>query len=429
MPSPSPPTDRAALEASQLDRLQRLIRQIGERNRFYAPKLAAARLDAELGNLSDFTSRMPFTTKDELIRDQRQRPPYGTNLTYPLEHYVRYCQTSGSTGTPLRWLDTADGWEWMMESWMRVFRAAGMRAEDRVFFPFSFGPYLGFWNAFDAAVRLGCLAIPGGGMTSKARLRVLVDNAVTTVCCTPTYAIRLGEVAAGAGVDLSGSVRRVVVAGEPGGSVLAVRRRITRLWGGARVWDHHGMTEVGPVSYPNPRFPTVLHVIESAYLPEVIDPRSLAPVAPGQIGELVLTTLGRWGSPLLRYRTGDLVRLSERPAAELGTAELALQGGILARNDDMVTVRGVNLYPSSVDQVVRSFPGVAEYRVELSSGPAMAELTVWVEPAVDCRDPAALAADLEEAFRTTFQLRVPVTLAERGTLPRFELKAQRWVRV
>jgi phenylacetate-CoA ligase len=429
VPSPSPPTDRAALEASQLDRLQRLIRQIGERNRFYAPKLAAARLDAELGNLSDFTSRMPFTTKGELIRDQRQRPPYGTNLTYPLEHYVRYCQTSGSTGTPLRWLDTADGWEWMMESWMRVFRAAGMRAEDRVFFPFSFGPYLGFWNAFDAAVRLGCLAIPGGGMTSKARLRVLVDNAVTTVCCTPTYAIRLGEVAAGAGVDLSGSVRRVVVAGEPGGSVLAVRRRIAGLWGGARVWDHHGMTEVGPVSYPNPRFPTVLHVIESAYLAEVVDPRSLAPAAPGQIGELVLTTLGRWGSPLLRYRTGDLVRLSERPAAELGTAELALQGGILARNDDMVTVRGVNLYPSSVDQVVRSFAGVAEYRVELKSGPAMAELTVQVEPAVDCRDPAALAADLEEAFRTTFQLRVPVTVAKRGTLPRFELKAQRWVRV
>ncbi len=425
--SSNPPTDRATIEADQLDRLQRLIRQIAPRNRFYGPRLEAARLDGELASLREFTSRMPLTTKAELIQDQQQRPPYGTNLTFPLEHYVRYHQTSGSTGQPLRWLDTADGWEWMMESWLRVFRAAGLRPDDRVFFPFSFGPFLGFWNAFDAAVRMGCMAIPGGGMSSKARLRVLAENAVTAVCCTPTYAIRLAEVAAEEGIDLSGSVRRVLVAGEPGGSVLAVRRRITRLWGGALVWDHHGMTEVGPVSYSNPRAPRVLHVMESSYLAEVLDPRSGRPAVPGQIGELILTTLGRWGSPLLRYRTGDLVRISERPIDELRTAELALEGGILARNDDMVTVRGVNLYPSAVDEVVHGVPGVAEYRVELQKGDSMAELRIEAEPAADCRDPATLAARLEEALRTAFQLRVPVTLAERGALPRFEHKAQRWV--
>lgn len=405
------------------------MRQLTPRNRFYAERLDAAGIDSEIDDLRHFTARMPLTTKEELVEDQRLHPPYGTNLTYPLERYVRYHQTSGTTGEPLRWLDTAKTWEWMMEAWMKVFRTVGIGPDDRVFFPFSFGPFLGFWNAFDAACRLGCLAIPGGGMSSKARLRVLRANGATAVCCTPTYAVRLAEVAAEEGLGLGRTVSRLVVAGEPGGSVPALRERLSALWRGAAIWDHHGMTEVGPVSYPNPAFPEILHVIESAYLAEVIDPQTGAPVGPGQIGELILTSLGRWGSPLLRYRTGDLVQISTRPAAELGTVELALEGGILARADDMVVVRGVNLYPSAVDAVVRSVPGIAEYRVELSNRGAMAEMWLKVEPTPDCRDPVNLAPRLEEAFSTAFQLRVPVVLVERGELPRFELKAMRWVTV
>ena len=418
------------MASAQLRRLRLLVAELTPGNAFYAPRLqAAGLLGQELTSLEDFTSRMPFTTKDELVRDQELHPPYGSNLTYPLERYVRFHQTSGTSGRPLRWLDTAESWEWMLGAWTRVFEIAGLSADDRLFFPFSFGPFLGFWAAFDAAARYGCLAIPGGGMTSKARLNALSENAATVICATPTYAIHLAEVAAEEDVDLAGSaVHTVIVAGEPGGAIPATRERISCLWGGARVMDHHGMTEVGPVSFPNPRFPGVLHVLESSYLAEVVDPTTGHAAAVGEPGELVLTTLGRLGSPLLRYRTGDLVRVSTHDPEELGNVELALEGGILSRVDDMVVVRGVNLYPSAIEEVVRAMPEVAEYRVELTTRRSMAEVRVEIEPAADCQDAAGLAARLEEAFRTAFQLRIPVSVVAARALPRFELKGQRWVR-
>ncbi|MCP3963256.1 MAG: phenylacetate--CoA ligase [bacterium] len=416
------------MESNQLAGLRRLIEELQPANRFYGPRLRAAGLDGDLASLEVFRQRLPLTTKAELARDQEEEPPYGTNLTYPLERYVRLHQTSGTSGRPLRWLDTEDSWQWMLGAWVRVFEAAGLEPADRVFFPFSFGPFLGFWAAFDAAWRHGCLALPGGGMSSKARLNVLLENGATAVCATPTYAIRLAEVAAEEGIDLGGSaVRTVLVAGEPGGAVAAVRERISRLWGGARVMDHHGMTEVGPVSFPNSRFPGLLHVLESSYLAEVIDPANGRPAPRGEIGELVLSTLGRLGSPLLRYRTGDLVRVSQRDPGELGVAEMALEGGILARADDMVVVRGVNLYPSAVETVVREHQDVAEYRVRLRTGNAMTEVRVEIEPAAGCGDPPGLARRLEESFRTAFQLRIPVEPVAPGALPRFELKAKRWV--
>src|SRR6185503_14726938 len=118
--------------------------------------------------------------------------------------------------------------------------------QDHVFFPFSFGPFLGFWLAFDAAARMGCLTIPGGGMRSAARLQTILDNQVTVLCATPTYAVRLAEVAAEEGIDLrDAKVRTIIVAGEPGGSIPATRSFIESLWTGARVIDHHGMTEIG----------------------------------------------------------------------------------------------------------------------------------------------------------------------------------------
>lgn len=422
-------TDRGALAAEQLAKLRQLLAELVGSNRFYAPRLAAAGLGPEVGSLDEFISRMGVTTKAELVEDQRLHPPFGTNLTYSLEHYARYTQTSGTTGRPLRWLDTPQSWDWMLGSWIMIFEAAGVSRGDRVFLPFSYGPFLGFWTAHDAAVRFGCLTIPGGGLSSVARLHMLVDNGATVIVTTPTYALRLGEVAAGEGIDLARSgVARIIVAGEPGGSVTAVRERISSLWGGARVFDHHGMTEVGPVSFPNPDLPGVLHVLEGRYLAEVVDLETGHPVAPGETGELIVTTLGRGGSPLLRYRTGDLVRLSARSPQELGYVEAALEGGILARADDMVVVRGVNLYPSAVDDVIRRDEAVAEYQVELRSSGALAELEVRVEPRPGA-DAGALVRRLADALRLAFQLRIPVAAVEPGALPRFELKAKRWLKV
>lgn len=426
---------REQLERRQLESLRHLLRETAAGNAFYRPRLAAAGLLGEVASLAAFRAAMPFTVKAELIADQLGHPPYGSNLTYEAARYVRLHQTSGTSGAPLRWLDTAESWRVLVAQWQTVFAAAGIGAGDRIFFPFSFGPFLGFWTAFEAASAIGALAIPGGGLTTKARLRVLLDNRASALCCTPTYALRLAEAAAEDGIVLAAeaAVARVVVAGEPGGSIAGVRARIAEAWGGAQVFDHHGMTEVGPVTYPNPRLPGVLHVIESSYLAEVIAEGSgpgpeASEVAPGELGELVLTTLKRVGSPLLRYRTGDLVRRSARPLAELGTTDLALEGGILARCDDMVVVRGVNLYPSAVDEILRRFPEIGEYRVELRTDRAMTEIQIEIEPWPG--EPAeGLAKRVEEGLRAHLQLRVPVKLADPGSLPRFELKAKRWVRL
>ena len=420
----------AEIKRIQLRKLRALLDAILPSNPFYARKLSPSGSRLALDSLEAYTRTVPLTTRHELVRDRLANPPYGTNLTFPLEAYVRCHQTSGTTTVPMRWLDTAESWSRIVDNWVQILHAAGVTKRDRFFFAFSFGPFLGFWSALEAVHRLQCFCFPGGSMSSHARLQAILDNGITALCCTPTYAHHLGEIAQEKRVDLARSrVRLLIVAGEGGGSIPATRSRIERLWPGATVFDHHGMTEVGPVSYQCPARPGALHVLESAYLPEVITPHSEEPVGTGETGELVLTTLDRTGSPLLRYRTGDLVKPRPRSVCICGRHELALEGGILGRSDDMVVVRGVNVYPGVVEEIVRRYPEVAEYRVQLDCRNAMTELSVEVEPAPASPSLAALPGRLEQSFQAALNLRVPVTLLPPGSLPRFEMKAQRWVRV
>ena len=421
--------DRGRIERDQLVKLQALVEALPGANPFYSEKFRAAGVRPRLASLDEYSAHVPFTLKQELIHDQRDHPPYGTNLTYPLDRYTRFCHTSATSGQPMHWLDTPESWDWMLDNWMQVFEASGVTPGDRIFFAYSFGPFLGFWTAFDAALRMGCLCIPGGGMRSSARLHAILDTGSTVLCCTPTYCIRLAEVAAEQNIDLKAAkIEKIFVAGETGGSIPGTRAHIEKLWNGARVVDQHGMTETGPVSYSCPVRPGVLHVMESAYIAEVISTSDGRPVPPGGTGELVLTNLGRTASPILRYRTGDLVeRAAEWPCA-CGRYDLALAGGILGRTDDMVVVRGVNVYPSAVEDVLRAF-GVAEYRVEIRTERALPELSIQVEPTPEHKDGAGLAHHIEAALNNALALRIPVSCVHSGELPRFEMKARRWVRV
>jgi phenylacetate-CoA ligase len=297
---------------------------------------------------------------------------------------------------------------------------------DRAFFPFSFGPFLGFWAAFDAGSQVGVHCVPGGGMSSPLRLSLIESLAVDVVCCTPTYALHLLEVAAAEGVRLrEGPVRVLIVAGEPGGSIPATRERIEQGWG-ARVIDHHGLTEVGPLSFECWEAPGFLHLNESRFLCEVLDPATLRPVPDGTRGELVVTSLGRSASPVLRYRTGDVVVRRSEPCA-CGRSWARLEGGILARADDMVNVRGVNVYPAAIEAVVRGFPEVVEFRSTVSRSHEMRSLSVEIEPAPGVEGPPALAAAVSKRLREALGLNVPVRAVGPRTLPRFEMKARRFV--
>lgn len=414
---------RAEIENLQLKKLRELLTRVSAQT-FYGRKFAGLREPESLG---DFSREYPFTTKGELAADQIQNPPFGTVLLEPIENYTRFHQTSGTTSAPIRWLDTPETWSAIVECWMEVFTVAGIHAADRVFFAFSFGPFLGFWMAFNAAQRLGCLCISAGGMTSAARLRMLLDTQATILCCTTTYAARLAEAAAAENIDLRQSrIRRILVAGEAGGSIPGVRAKLEQLWPGARVFDHHGMTEVGPVTYECPTTPCRLHVMEHSFIAEILDPKTSAPVSPGQPGELILTTLARKSSPLFRYRTGDLVRASTEKTCACGRAELAIEGGILGRVDDMAVVRGVNIYPSAVEDILAKFAEIAEYRVTLATANSLTEMEIQIEPTPNA--PATLAASVQQALQIAFNLRIPVQTVPPDTLPRSEMKSKRWIR-
>jgi phenylacetate-CoA ligase len=412
---------RESIASRQLAQLRHLLGMILPGNAFYRHKFAG--LDPAIASLEDFQTRFPFTTKPELADDQRRQPPFGGNLTFPMDRYTHFHQTSGTSSNPLRWLDTPESWNAMVESWKEIYRVAGVGADDRVYFAFSFGPFIGFWLAFDAAQDLGCLCIPGGGLNSQGRVRAILDNQATALCCTPSYAVRLAEVAAGTPFP---SLRTIIVAGEPGGSIPATRVRLQQLWPGARIFDHHGMTETGPVSYECPKQPGTLHILEYAYLPEIIDERG-NPTRAGEIGELVLTTLGRIGSPAIRYRTGDLVRVANAQTCGCGRQGIALSGGIVGRCDEMVIVRGVNVYPTAVEDVLRRFVEIAEYQAEVDRSGTLVELRMRIEPRPDCAQRDSLATNIEAALHAAFNLRVPVILVERDTLPRFEMKGKRWI--
>jgi phenylacetate-CoA ligase len=421
--------DRNTLATLQADRLSLLIRQIHGRNAFYTRKFDAAGVRPDALKFPADLARLPMTTKKELVADQQASPPWGTALTEPIELYTRYNQTSSTTGTPLRWLDTNESWQWMLECWKAVYRAAQVDAKDRLLFPFSFGPFLGFWTAFEAGCQIGALCIPAGGMSSETRLALIDRLQPTVICCTPTYALRLVEVAAETRKDgpalSSGSVRVIIVAGEPGGSIASTRGRIESAWG-ARVIDHHGLTEVGPISFECWESPGSLHLNECEYICEVVEPGTERDVPDGQQGELVITNLGRTASPLIRYRTGDLViRRTGRCAC--GRTLARLEGGVLARADDMVNVRGVNVYPSAVEAVMRCFEEVAEYRATVASHGSLRELSIEIELMPGAPATSAVEGRLGAAFRETLGLAVPLSVVEPGALPRFEMKARRFV--
>ncbi|MDB5311469.1 MAG: paaK [Gemmataceae bacterium] len=424
----TPATPPADLRDAQLDRLRQLLAEVLPGNRFYAGKMAAAGISPADLRSPDDLALLPFTCKAELAADQAAHPPYGTALSFPLDRYSRLHQTSGtSTGRPLRWLDTPESWESVLNCWRVSFPFMGLTPQDRVFFPFSFGPFIGFWSAFEAASRYGALVIPGGGMTSTARLRFLVEHEATVVFATPTYALHLAELAARERIDLAGSsVRAVVVAGEPGGTIPATRRRIEEVWG-ARLFDHYGMTEVGPVAVEAVDTPGQMYLLESEYIAEVLAPGGDEPIPAGEFGELVLTNLGRVGSPLIRYRTGDLVQLATDPDPA-GRTWRRLSGGVLGRADDMIHVRGNNLYPAAIEAIVRRFPEVAEYRIHVDHTGPLADLRIEVEPADGCDGPG-VAEVVSRAVRDELLFRVEVAAAPPGTLPRFEMKARRIVRI
>jgi phenylacetate-CoA ligase len=406
--------DRAALERLQLEKLNRLLADVATANEFYHHKLAGTQHHLES---LDQLAQLPLTTKHEL-QPTAAGEPFAANLTYPVEAYVRCHQTSGTQGRPLTVLDTADDWNWWLDCWQFVLDAAAITPSDRALLAFSFAPFVGLWSAFDALVVRGALVIPGGGLRSLARLELARRTNATALFCTPTYALRLAEVAIEHNIDLTDlSIEKIVVAGEPGGSVPAFRQRIETAWD-ARVVDHAGSTEVGPWGFADAEG-RGLHVNESEFVAEFVSVETGQRARSGELSHLILTTLGRRGSPVIRYRTADLVRPTWPDQGP--NRFVLLEGGVLGRADDMMIIRGVNIYPSAIEQILHGFPEVVEYRMTVRKRGELDELVIDVEDHM--MRPERIADELQ----LMLGLKVEVHAVPAMSLPRFDGKGHRFV--
>ena len=420
-------SSRKTIDQEQFKRLRQMFQAILPANKFYGRKFAGMDLQ-QLDSLEQLRS-LPFTTKGELVEDQQNHPPFGSDLTFAPERYIRIHQTSGTTGKPMYWLDTEESWDWWAECWKTIFQAAGVSSQDRIYFPFSFGPFIGFWAGWEGARKVGAMAVSGGGQSTAQRLKAIVDYGATVLVCTPTYALHMASEARKAGMDLAkqSAVKITIHAGEPGASIPSTKKMIEESWG-AKCYDHAGATEVGAFGFECRFQPGGIHVNENEFIVEVIDPVTGHLAEPGTKGELVITNLGRIGSPVVRYRTGDLVQ-SLSQACPCGRPFILLEGGVLGRADDMMVIRGVNVFPSAIENVMREFPEIEEFRVEIFEKSALKEIKIVIEPDAHCNSSEGLDERVSRRVRERIGLRPVIEFVAPGTLPRFELKARRFFKV
>jgi phenylacetate-CoA ligase len=421
---------RERLRALQDMRLRQAVQRAWRTSPFHRSLFEQAGVKPEDIRGVDDLPRLPFTTRDAWMQNQAEHPPFGQMCAVAPEQAVRYHTTSGTSGrTPLRVLDTRTDWKWVAEMWCYAFHGFGVRPTDRVFFAFSYGTFIGFWGAHYATEKMGCLVLPSGNMHTAGRVQLIDEMDATVVCATPTYALRMAQEAREAGIDLPGSsVQRLILSGEPAGSIPASKRLVEEQWG-AKAADTAGMTEIGTIMmFECEHQPGGTHIIEDHFIEEVVDPESGEPVPYGEQGERVVTSFGRSAIPLIRYRSRDLVVRVPHTRCTCGRTFDVYEGGIRGRVDDMLLVRGTNVYPRAIEAIVREYPAVDEFQIHL-----------WTKDGI--RDEIAVRCEVREGFDAQWDgvarrlqedlsghiegLGIRVLRAEAGSLPRFELKAKR----
>jgi phenylacetate-CoA ligase len=424
--------DRERLESLQLLKLRRQCEWATARSPWYRRKFAAEGFDPdELHSLRDLP-RMPLLTREEWTASQFDHPPYGELPVIGGEGAIRVHTTSGTTAKgPLRALDSRKDWAWLAEMWCYGLWGCGMRATDTAYVAFGYGSFIGFWGLHYASEKIGALTVPGGARPTDERVLQLLDFGATVVASTPTYALRLAQEAARLGLDLRGStVSRLILSGEPAGSIPQTKALIESQWG-AKAFDTAGMTEIGTIMvFECSHQPGGTHLIEDHLIEEVIDPVTLKPVPYGEAGERVVTSFGRGSIPLLRYRTGDLVCKVPASQCTCGRGFDIYEGGILGRVDDMKIVRGTNVYPRAIEAIVREFPEIDEFQTVISHRGIRDEITLRVELKHGWPEDnwTSLADTLHKRLAHAFEgLNFGVEQAAAGELPRFELKARRTV--
>ena len=418
---------RESLEAYQLEQLKQHLDFAYSNAPYYREAFDDAGVKpSDLRHLEDLT-RFPFTNK-KIERDRQVAyPDLGDMVAVPEREIVFVAASSGSTGVPTLSPFTRRDFEEFQDVQARLFWATGMRPTDRYVHALNFTLFVGGPDVIGAQ-RLGALCIWAGAIPSDRLLFILKEFKPTTTWTTPSYAWYLGETARKQGIDPARdlAIRRIIVAGEPGGSIPATRRAIEELWD-AEVYDFYGLSDIFGANAGMCEAKDGLHVAEDHTLVEVLDPESLEPVAEGEPGELVLTTLRKRARPMIRFRTGDIVKcVQERCSCGRTHARIYIHGRI----DDMFIVSGVNVFPSDIEYVVRNIEGLTgEYRIVVYTEQHLTKFDVEVEKERSCSKPdGELAREVSERVKVRSGVRPKnVKILEDGALPRATHKAKRLV--
>jgi phenylacetate-CoA ligase len=419
---------RDELRALQYRKLEHALEHAYFGSRFWRARMDAAGCPPErIKSLDDYTKRFPILDRDDITGAEAVKPPYGTLPSVDPRLAIRHHQTSGTSGAhPVRTFDTARDWAWAADMWATGAYAMGVRDEDRALVAFGYGLFIGFWGLQYGLEKIGATVIPTGSFDSEKRVQLLVENEVTVLACTPTYALRLALTAKEMGVDLTSQakVRIVIASGEPRPE--ATKRKIEEAFG-AFCGDTAGMTEAATIfMFECVEEPGGCHIIEPDYIEEVVDPDTRQPVPYGERGVRVMTSLGREGIQIFRYWTNDLVTRVPHTECTCGRTWDIYKGGIQGRNDDMRKIRGVWFMPSMVEDVVRKFPEIDEFQITLEKIGELDTLVIQLEPSSDF----IKREDLEERFTAEVKRQLGLTpvvrLVAPGRLPRFEMKAKRF---
>jgi phenylacetate-CoA ligase len=342
-------------------------------------------------------------------------------LCVPEQELVRYWTTSGSTGKPRVFASDLADYEDYLESAARVLWTAGVRPGWKVGVPFSHGHWIGLWGVFDATwLRVGAQVVPLGGYDSEYRIRKMAEVGVSAFCATPTYAVYLSEVARQLGIDVrSIGVKAILTAGEPASP--ASRARIEDTWG-APTFDFYGNTENMSYLGVDCAAKSGFHFWQDRTVVEVVDPQG-NPLPDGEIGEMVFTNLSARSMPAIRVRIGDVTKL-DRGECPCGRTSVRVQY-VLGRREDVIKIRGINVYPRVVEDEVRSIRALgSEFRIVFRREDGLDTLVVQVEP-MPGGDDAAVAAAVRDRVHTAIGLTPLVETKPLGTLPKSELKAKR----
>ncbi len=419
------------LKALQLKKFQRIFKWAYDNSPFYHKLYRDAGIEpGDIKTLDDIR-KVPKVNKADLRAIQGKEPyPYGSILAVPLEQVTEYRQTSGTTGQPVYHPETWQDWEWSAESWAYILYAHTFRDYDRLYLPFGYSMFIAFWAAHYAAEKIGCEVVPGGMLDTEARLLKMRELKVTALAATPSYVLGMADTARNKlGIDPAKdlNVRKISVAGEPGGSIPATRKRMEEAWG-AKVYDSAGATEIGHWGYEC-EAQCGLHINDAFHLVEIEDIETGEPITePGRKGSMVVSTFDRLAHPCIRFDSKDIIEWSPIEKCECGRTFRLLHGGIIGRADDIKKVKGVLLAPGAIEEVVRAIPQLGdEYEVEVTKKGNVDNITLRVELLPEHEaEIDAVRENLIRELRLKTGLRYELEFRKYGTLPRYETKAKRF---